>query len=137
MGSQLTFLDTGVLIAAYEGDDNAHQNALALLRQTNRSFASSSFVRLELIPKPYFLKKHPKVKFYHFFLDKYIHDWATLSDALVEDAYSYAKKYGLGAMDALHIAAAISLGCVDFITTEKVTKPMHRVQELNVISINP
>jgi hypothetical protein len=38
-------------------------------------------------------------------------------------------------MDALHIAAALSVNAEEFITTEKLTKPMHRVTELAVISI--
>jgi hypothetical protein len=38
-------------------------------------------------------------------------------------------------MDALHLAAALSIGAEEFITTEKPTKPMFRVSSINVISI--
>jgi predicted nucleic acid-binding protein len=46
-----------------------------------------------------------------------------------------AGKYGIAGMDALHIAAALSIGAEEFITTEKKTKPMFRVTELQMISI--
>jgi hypothetical protein len=38
-------------------------------------------------------------------------------------------------MDALHIAAALSTGAEEFLTTEKKTKPMFRISNINVISI--
>ncbi|ACK71220.1 conserved hypothetical protein [Gloeothece citriformis PCC 7424] len=50
-------------------------------------------------------------------------------------AQDVAAKYGLGALDALHIACAISVEADEFITTEKTTKPLHRVREIQVISI--
>ncbi len=53
----------------------------------------------------------------------------------MQDGYNIACKYGLAAMDALHIAAAISVGAEEFITTEKPTKPMYRVTGLKVVSL--
>ncbi|WP_334951383.1 hypothetical protein [Nostoc sp.] len=38
-------------------------------------------------------------------------------------------------MDALHVAAALSVGAEELVTTEKRTKPMHRVTSINVVSI--
>lgn len=38
-------------------------------------------------------------------------------------------------MDALHVAAALSVGAEEFMTTEKKTKPMFRVSSINVVSI--
>jgi hypothetical protein len=38
-------------------------------------------------------------------------------------------------MDALHIATALSVEAEAFITTERATKPMHRVAEIQVVSI--
>jgi predicted nucleic acid-binding protein len=53
----------------------------------------------------------------------------------VQDANSIACKYGLAAMDALHIAAALSVDAKEFVTTEKPNKPMFRVSNIQVISI--
>lgn len=44
--------------------------------------------------------------------------------------------FGLGAMDALHIAAALSVGATEFITNEKPEKSIHRTQSIKVISIH-
>jgi hypothetical protein len=38
-------------------------------------------------------------------------------------------------MDALHIAAAISVDAEEFITTEKSTKPMYRVTDIKIVSL--
>ncbi|MDM9385567.1 hypothetical protein QUB80_33465 [Chlorogloeopsis sp. ULAP01] len=34
-----------------------------------------------------------------------------------------------------HIAAALSADAEEFVTTEKTTKPMHRVTEIKIVSI--
>jgi predicted nucleic acid-binding protein len=62
--------------------------------------------------------------------------WVDFSEELVEDASQRAKQYGLGAMDALHITAAISANANEFITTEKPDKPMFRIKDLKVITIH-
>jgi len=40
-----------------------------------------------------------------------------------------------GWMDALHVAAALQIQADELITTEKPTKPMHRVREIQIVSI--
>ncbi|NJO63944.1 MAG: type II toxin-antitoxin system VapC family toxin [Richelia sp. RM2_1_2] len=74
------------------------------------------------------------MEFYNTFFDD-VSIWATDLNTIIKIAEGIAKNYGLAAMDALHIAAAISINADEFITTEKVTKPMHRVSEIRVISI--
>jgi hypothetical protein len=44
-----------------------------------------------------------------------------------------ARQYGLGALDAFHIAAAYLLGADELVTTEKPRKPMYRSQLVRVI----
>ncbi|MGB3639854.1 MAG: hypothetical protein WBA39_20105 [Rivularia sp. (in: cyanobacteria)] len=56
-------------------------------------------------------------------------------NTIIKIADGRAKNYGLAAMGALQITAAISINASEFVTTEKVTKPMHRVSEIRVISI--
>jgi hypothetical protein len=41
-----------------------------------------------------------------------------------QPAFDLACKYGLGAMDALHLAAAMSAGA-EFVSAEKPTKPIY------------
>ena len=50
----LTFLDAGVLIAATRPAGEAQDRALRLIADPERSFVSSPFLRLEVLPKPHF-----------------------------------------------------------------------------------
>jgi predicted nucleic acid-binding protein len=45
-------------------------------------------------------------------------------NSIVQIAFDLASKDGLGAMDALHLAAAISAGA-EFVSAEKPTKPIY------------
>lgn len=49
-------------------------------------------------------------------------------------SHEIAGTYGLAAMDALHVAAALQIQADELITTEKPTKPMHRVREIQIVS---
>jgi hypothetical protein len=50
-------------------------------------------------------------------------------------SHEIAGTYGLAEMDALHVAAALQIQADELITTEKPTKPMHRVREIQIVSI--
>lgn len=63
--------------------------------------------------------------------------WAKDIDVIIEEAYQQSSEFGLGAMDALHIAAAVSVGATEFITNEKPEKSIHRTESIKVISIHP
>jgi predicted nucleic acid-binding protein len=56
-------------------------------------------------------------------------------DQITQDAYQLACIYGLAAMDTLHVAAALLLKVDELLTTEKPTKPIHRVTGIQIISI--
>jgi predicted nucleic acid-binding protein len=56
---------------------------------------------------------------------------------LIAHGQQLASQYGLAAMDALHVAAALELRADELITTESRSKPMHRVQVLKIVSIHP
>ena len=50
----ITFIDAGVLIAAARGRTEVSAQAMAVLDDPDRTFASSEFVRLEVLPKALF-----------------------------------------------------------------------------------
>ncbi|MGH9840779.1 MAG: hypothetical protein ACREEM_18535 [Blastocatellia bacterium] len=52
---------------------------------------------------------------------------------MIQPAFDLACQYGLGGMDALHLAAAIHLNA-DFISAEKPTKPLYQAYQ-NTLSI--
>jgi predicted nucleic acid-binding protein len=129
-----TYLDSGVLITAFQGIQAVSIRANRILNDENREFASSRFVQLEVLPKTTFNKQQDEAEFYETFFSAVIH-WANDLEQIIQDAYQIACTYGLAAMDALHVAAALQIKADELITTEKSTKPMHRVREIQIISI--
>jgi predicted nucleic acid-binding protein len=129
-----TYIDSGVLIAAFRGTQEVNIRAQKILDDENREFASSHFVRLEVLPKAVFNKQIDEADFYETFFSAVIH-WATDLEQIMQDADRIASTYGLAAIDAIHVAAALQIKADQLITTEKPTKPMHRVKEIQIISI--
>jgi hypothetical protein len=129
-----TYLDVGVLITAFRVDGEFGQRAMQVLDDKNREFASSVFARLELLPKTIYHQNTEETEFYEAFFDS-VQYWAQDVEKLVRDSYEIGCRYGLSALDALHVAAALAVDAEELITTERRTKPMHRVSELRVVSI--
>jgi predicted nucleic acid-binding protein len=131
---KVSFIDSGVLVTAARSVGELSEKALAILEDPEREFASSEFIKLEVIPKAVYNRQTKEAEFYETFFNSVTY-WAPDLNKIVQDAYQIGGQYGLAAMDALHLAAALSLGAEEFITTEKPTKPMFRVSGINVISI--
>jgi len=129
-----TYLDSGVLLSAAREVDALSEKALEILEDENRSFASSVFVRLEVLPKAICYRRTNEAQFYQEYFDS-VQYWADDITRLLEDGYQIACRHGLAAIDALHIAAALAIEADEFVTTERSTKPMHRVNEIRVVSI--
>lgn len=130
-----TFVDAGVLIAAATGRDPiVRPAAIAILDDPGRAFLSSAFVRLEVLPKAIYNRKPDEAAFYEaFFVD--VAAWAEALDEVVTAAATEAERHGLGALDALHVAAAVALGAEELVTTERPEKPIHRTTSVRVVSI--
>ena len=130
----ITFIDSGVLVTASRGVEDLSDKAITILASANREFASSAFIKLEVLPKAIYHRQTDEAEFYQTFFSAVTY-WANDKEQVIQDGYNIACKYGLAAMDALHIAAAISVGAEEFITTEKPTKPMYRVTGIKVVSL--
>jgi predicted nucleic acid-binding protein len=126
-----TFLDTGVLIAAARSVGPDRQRALELLEEPGRTFLTSPFVHLEVVPKTIYYKKRLERAFYERYFDNAI--WFRDLDKIEAAARAEAAESGLGAMDALHLAAAHLSGADEFVTTEKPEKAIHRCSIVEVI----
>ena len=131
---KITYIDSGVLLSATDGVGIIAEKALQILGDSQREFASSEFVRLEISPKAIYNKQTEEAQFYEEFFGDVTY-WANDLTHIVQEGYQIAAQYGLAAMDALHVAAALSVGAEEFVTTEKKTKPMFRVSSLKVVSI--
>ena len=134
MTPRKTYIDSGVLISAFQGIQTVSIKANQILNDENREFASSRFVQLEVLPKATFHQQKDELEFYETFFSAVLH-WATDIEQITQDAYQLACTYGIAAMDALHVAAALQIKADELITTEKPTKPMHRVKEIQIISL--
>lgn len=134
MSRNKTYLDSGVLISAFQGIDSVSIKANQILNDENREFASSCFVQLEVLPKAIFNQQQDEIEFYETFFSA-VKYWATDLEQIIKNAQKISGNYGLAAMDAMHIAAALQIQADRFITTEKPSKPMHRVKEIPIISI--
>jgi predicted nucleic acid-binding protein len=134
MKKKKIYLDAGVLIAAVRGTDEVATRAMQVLDDPDREFVSSAFLKLEVLPKAVYGKRQAEVEFYETFFTA-VKRWAKTLPCIVAGAQQQAHAHGLGAMDALHVAAAIAVGAEELVTTEKPDKPIHRVTGLKVISL--
>lgn len=110
--------------------------AFAILADPNVAFASSSLIRLEVLPKPTRNKNAPEVSFYEDYFAS-VHTWVPVTEGLVQQALEEASALGLSALDALHVVMAAAAGADEFITAEGPDKPMHQTKLVKVRSIRP
>ena len=97
----ITFIDSGVLVTASRGLEDLSDKAISILASTDWEFASSAFIKLEVLPKAIYYRQTDEVEFYQTFFDAVTY-WANDTEQVIQDGYDIACKYGLAAMDALH-----------------------------------
>lgn len=128
-----TYVDADVLIAAAKGTEAFSESALEVLDDPDRAFVCSDYLRLEVLPNAVYFGNTATRDFYEEFFRAVIH-WVPSSPEFSARAFGLACRYGLGAVDALHVAAA-EAGGAELITAEEPTKPMLRVVSPRVVSI--
>jgi len=133
---RLLFIDSGVLIAASRGTDNVAQKAFDVINDPDVEFASSIFVQLETLPKPAYFKNNAELEFLETFFEN-VFVWVEPSNDLTHLALDEAITNGLGAVDALHVAAAIQGGADELVTAEKPEAALNRVSSIPVRFIAP
>lgn len=130
-----SFIDAGVLIAAARGTHAVSAAAMQILSDPDRTFLSSLYVRLEVQPKPVYFKQEAEQLFYESYFAA-VGEFSPL-EGLPEQAIVVAYRFGLSAIDALHVAAAVALGADELVTTERPGKSLLRVTTLPILSIHP
>ena len=128
----LTYFDSGVLIFAAAGNPAAQ----TVLADPRRSFVTSEFLELEVIPKARYHRRAAEARFY----ETYSQNAAVRVDGsrkLSRQAFALATDYGPAAFDALHLAAALAAGADELITTEKPTKPLFRCVDIITVTNFP
>lgn len=130
-----TYIDSCVLIAAFQADESISQPAMEVLDDPERELVVSDYLRLEVLPKPTFNKNNEEIEFMKAVLENAA-THVPFSPELTELAVNLASKYDMTPIDALHISAAIKAKADELITFEKKTKPMCQVKEIKVISLH-
>ena len=136
MNRCMTYIDANVLIAAFRGQSPVSQDAIAVLRDPGQALLVSDALWLETVPKARFHRKQQEVDFYEGIFSlatKRIH-W---DETVIEKACELASRYGMAAMDAIHVALALVGGADELVTGEGWNKPMLRVEELRIVSLQP
>ena len=85
-----TFLDSGVLIAAFRSRNTVSTPALALLDDPERAFVTTDYVRLEVLPKPLHFRRETEAEFYEAFFAAA--ELVEVSQALVSAAFEEADR---------------------------------------------
>jgi hypothetical protein len=107
--------------------------AMDILDDPNRIFASSIYVKLEVLPKAIYHKQSDESDFYNEFF-KSVKHWAA-HEKLPDKALKEAAVSGLNGIDALHVVAAHSVKADEFITVERPTSPLFRTKLVKVVSL--
>jgi predicted nucleic acid-binding protein len=131
-----TYLDANVLIAAFRSNHPAALAAISVLGDSRRAFIASQYLRLETLRKPMFYRREDEKAFMETYFAA-VSQWVPTDDHLVTLALKLAADLDLGAMDALHAAAALQGGAEEFVTVERLSKPLCRLPGLYVISLHP
>jgi hypothetical protein len=125
------FVDSGVLVAAARGEYPLRETARHLLSDPNHTFLTSPFVYLETAPKARYHQRVLELASYHTFF--YHAEWSRDVEQIVELGTDLAQRYGVGPMDALHLAAANLLGADELVTIEKPGKSIYRARIVRVV----
>jgi predicted nucleic acid-binding protein len=130
----LVYVDANVLILAADGLRPGSLAAFRLLDNASLKFAVSDFLRLEVLPKAVFHRQTLEAGFYRRFFDQ-ASVWAMMEPRLGRTALDLGQRFGLAGMDALHVAAAMSVRADVFVTDEKPSKPIHRVTTIPIMKL--
>ena len=129
-----TFVDANVLIAAWRGDFPYSTVAAQIVSDGGRDYVASMYVKMETQAKAEFFNNRDEATFYQTYFDN-VAFWVEATAKLADEAYEVARIFGLRALDALHVAAALSVGADEFVTAERATSPLSRVRGVQIVSI--
>ena len=101
------------------------------MKDPDRVFLSSPYVRHEVCPKAIFNQQHLEYRFYQ----EYFRHAVMFNDVrlILERASREAARSGLSAMDSFHVAAAHLLKADEFFTIENPRKSIYRSKLVKVI----
>ncbi len=101
------------------------------MKDPDRIFLSSPFIRHEISPKALFNKQEGEYRFYQ----EYFKRCVMVGDLklILRLASKESARSGVGAMDSLHLAAAHLLRADEFLTTEKPNRSIYRSSLVKIV----
>lgn len=127
----LTYLDANILIAAAKGTEACSRQAMEIIDDTERNFAASLFLKLEVLPSPEYEKRTDEVAFMKIFFGS-VSIWTKIDEDLVQAACDESARTNLKAIDALHVLSASAVGADEFVTQENPRRPYSRTKLITV-----
>jgi predicted nucleic acid-binding protein len=132
----VTFVDSGVLIAAARGASPQAERAMQFLDDPDRQFVCNSLVRLEVLPKALHNARLAEAAFYRAYFASVLR-WVPINERLLAASLREATRSGTSAVDAIHLVSAASARAAEFLTTERPTSPIFRTKLITVRDIVP
>lgn len=129
-----TYLDSCVLITAFNGTEENSAKAFQILDDPNRQFVISDFTKLELLIKPTFHKNKDELEFMQAYIDCAV-EKVEPSAELIAKALDLGFKYNLKSIDAVHVSATLTSNADQLVTFEGPNQPMNRVTEVEVLNL--
>src|SRR6185312_15670260 len=120
-----TYIDTCVLIAAYQGTEAASDNAIAIIADKNRTFIVSDILAMECVGPAIRNGFQEQAEYCQEFISRWEH--VPVGDAVTKWALEVFSKHNIQPMDLLHIAVAVNANAEEFVTVEPTTKPFFKI----------
>lgn len=120
MAIRRVYIDSCVLMVAFRAEAEFSDAAIALLDDPEAVCLYSRVTELEVLPKPAFFGRHEECEFYLTFFRA--SERVPCTEQVLDQALEVAKRNGLGAGDALHVACAVAGGADELVTSEKMEK---------------
>lgn len=131
--SKRTYVDSNLIIAAYKAEGELGLRALEILDDPQRQIVVSRAVWLEVLLKAIYHHQRLEQAFcLDIFENAEVLEWDLNA---LQRAEALAQRHGIAAMDAIHVALAITAGVDEMVTAEKPQKPMFRVNDILISSI--
>ncbi len=100
---------------------------MEILDDPERQVIASEAVRLEVMPKSIYEKRQEeRAAFDEIFQKSEMLSWKL---EVLRKAYDLACRYGIAALDAIHLAFAVDAQVDEFVTAEKPTKSLFRFNQ--------
>ncbi|RIK43465.1 MAG: hypothetical protein DCC55_05760 [Chloroflexi bacterium] len=87
-----------------------------------------------MLPKAIYNQRATEAEFYQTFFAA-VAVWDPVTTDLLHTALTEAQRWGLSAIDALHVTAAAAVDASELVTSEAPDKPIHRTQLVAVRTI--